>query len=1221
MPNTLLGPVTVQPATVRPGEPVLIQACDTNGKPYAENSGVTIAIQGVPAVSRYYQFSTAGTRKLTVRATKGSVDEISVVTVTVAGAPMLYRRSLNSPAQTAMPIIHASLKLGSPYTAHFTLDTPIGVRALLAKQNATPPPGGDATKPAQPAPNAPAEFTAFAKALEPVPVKSVAAAPLAALKLPAGVSVKTSAAIGSLAQNIIKALPTATSYKWDFGDGTTLTTQSPTATHDYFPAIQSQNVSQNFNVTCTVVHDNITVTRTLALVSAYGVSKKLGSIVPHYNGDDYAVFQHVGFSGSIVVHNIEPESITLNRMAIVPISDSPSVDPPAPQFVEMKTPVTIPANGSVGLGVYVTKDQLGKLGPNTSGFTVYYSGNTNSAITRFATVSAAEVLRPTATLIPAVTPPKPAATGLAPIAPKPATTSSTLSQATTSAIVSDIVKRPVGLPPADVRFSHTFRIRLTDSGRVASLPSLIFNHALALSAVSVIATDAKTGVSASGAQAIDTATNTVAIPLSAGKTGIAAQTQIRAAVQAGLGSLAAAAGAIPAATALVPLDRKLAGPPPANPVIAAGNVCDPDNISDADAASAKSKGLACQLTNQTEQVLMPSSFQNAQKGDVILSPGQDGADNMIGALLRSLNPPQYHSHSGLMTNNYFEITHCTASPDRMTASNNLTGIGGAGGVQPDVLEYAWPGSITQTIDAAVGGERWNDPADASGNTSYTISGFNPEPLGIENGNNDFILVYPMVVKPLPENETAVRPKLRQAADLARSKGAAVDANGNLIRKGGCYYCFYGYTKPEIAAGFTDPAPASAGWAAGLSPAVCSAFVWLSMKAAGIPLVGTLAMETAAELTASSVAAGAEVGATTLDGLFYYPQAERQAAAQVLDTIIYNEAEQHEGFAQYIPILGTTIATDIADQILNMFAYNDPNMYGDSKWKQSGDANAVSPDNIMWWNPPYFGYAEQLQYLEAHVEEYTVSTWQKVTVFGTVSGKVTRQDTGAVVSGVHVSLNDSLTATTDGSGKFSIPNVPAGSYNLKAWAVVTIGGSNIQIGNGDGGPSGQGQKITTTSNNPNLDVGVVLQTLPDAYRRLDLQFQWNSDHGDANPWHNSGVRYEGPNTASIPLGPGSDGFGNTGSYKYSYDYDGNGLFRCEYDWTASLLEDLSIQVTLTGKMIDDGSGDEETEYTINFNVPKDGQNAGWWIQMEHDGFSYHNGPAKITGTATNSHLTS
>ena len=1237
MANTLIGSIQVQPASVRPGQPVLVQVCDPAGKPYADNSDVSISIQGVQAASRYYQFSTPGTFQLTARAVKGSVDETSTATVQVSGAPLAYRRTLSAPFQMAMPIIQASLKLGNPYNAVFSLNTPTSVQPLLAQQNSQPPVAGTTAK-AAPAAAPPAEFAAFSKALANAPAETPAQPAPKSISL-AGKTLTASAAMGRLAAALIKTPPVATGYKWDFGDGATLVTESPTASHDYFPAIQAGKVAHSFNVTCTIVHDNITVMRTLVLVSAYGMSKQLGSIVPHFTGDDYAVFQQVGFSGSMIVHNIEAESITLNRMAVVPVSDDATIDPPAPQFVTMATPVTIPAHSAMGLGVYVTKAQLGTLGPKTSGFRVYYLGNTNSAFSRFNAANVArEAMKPAATVAraakpaapapPAPAPParpavRPVAAPRIPIVAEAAIAKPAVGASMSGAVLGGVVK-PAGPPAADVRFSHTFRIRLTDSGRVASLPSLGFDHAAILNAVSAIAAASKTGISQAGAQSIDIASNTVAIPLASGASTIGIQSQLRSSIQAGLSNAAISSGALTAkTTAPAPMlrTRSLHGPPPANPVIAAGNICDPDNISDADAQTAKNAGLACQLTDQTEQVLMPGQFQNAQKGDVILSPGEDGADNMIGALLRSLSPPQYHSHSGLMTKNYVEITHCTASPQRLTASENLTGLGGSGGVKPDILQYAWPGSITQTIDAAIKGERWNDPQDPSGNTFYTIAGFNPEPLGIENNNNDFTLVYPMVVKPLPENEATARPGLRHAADLARAKGATVDSNGNLTQKGGCYYCFYGYTKPEISAGFTDPAPASSGWASGLSPAVCSAFVWLSMKAAGINLVGPNAVETVAELTPASVALGAEVGATTLDGLFYYSQSERQTAAQVLNSIIYNEAVQHEGFAQYIPYLGSDIAENIADQILNMFAFNNPNMYGSSEWQNSGDANAVSPDNIPWWNPPFFGYMEHLQYLEPHVEQYTVSKWQTVTVYGTVSGTVTRQDTGAKVAGAHVSLNDSLTAITDGAGHFQISNVPAGSYSLKAWAVVTLGSAQVQIANGANGAAGQGQKITTTPGNPNLTVNVVLQGLPDNYRRLDLQFQWNSDHGDGNPWHNTGVRYEGPNTASIPLGPGSDGAGNTGTYSYTYDYDGQGLFRCEYDFTASLLEDLSIQVTLTGKMIDDGSGDEQTEYTINFNVPKDGQNSGWWISLEESGTGYHNGPAKITGTATNSQLTS
>jgi hypothetical protein len=38
----------------------------------------------------------------------------------------------------------------------------------------------------------------------------------------------------------------------------------------------------------------------------------------------------------------------------------------------------------------------------------------------------------------------------------------------------------------------------------------------------------------------------------------------------------------------------------------------------------------------------------------------------------------------------------------------------------------------------------------------------------------------------------------------------------------------------------------------------------------------------------------------------------------------------------------------------------------------GIGNAVSPDNIRTWSPPYYGYAEPPQFLPSHMEEYTIS---------------------------------------------------------------------------------------------------------------------------------------------------------------------------------------------------------------------------------------------------------
>ena len=102
MPNVvtatkLIGSVTVQPPTVKPGESVLIQVCDSNGRPYADNSGVTITINGVEATSRYYQFAAPGTINLTVRAVQGATSETSTATIQVTGEALSFRRTLSTP--------------------------------------------------------------------------------------------------------------------------------------------------------------------------------------------------------------------------------------------------------------------------------------------------------------------------------------------------------------------------------------------------------------------------------------------------------------------------------------------------------------------------------------------------------------------------------------------------------------------------------------------------------------------------------------------------------------------------------------------------------------------------------------------------------------------------------------------------------------------------------------------------------------------------------------------------------------------------------------------------------------------------------------------------------------------------------------------------------------------------------------------------------------------
>jgi hypothetical protein len=47
------------------------------------------------------------------------------------------------------------------------------------------------------------------------------------------------------------------------------------------------------------------------------------------------------------------------------------------------------------------------------------------------------------------------------------------------------------------------------------------------------------------------------------------------------------------------------------------------------------------------------------------------------------------------------------------------------------------------------------------------------------------IIPPLLVKPLAEHEAEVRPKLRQVAETARSKWAAYDQGGNMVKPGGC----------------------------------------------------------------------------------------------------------------------------------------------------------------------------------------------------------------------------------------------------------------------------------------------------------------------------------------------------------------------------------------------------------------------------------------------------
>jgi hypothetical protein len=485
---------------------------------------------------------------------------------------------------------------------------------------------------------------------------------------------------------------------------------------------------------------------------------------------------------------------------------------------------------------------------------------------------------------------------------------------------------------------------------------------------------------------------------------------------------------------------------PPDPPAKEGGICDRWNLPDV-----VPDGMFCMPTSEKQFVRMRPRFMNAMRGDIILSPGNG---SLISDVLANVDPPQAYSHSGIMTRNRDEITHSTGSVERLT--NSDSGFVGAGGFRPDILKYGWPGVITQTVEQAVDGEKMPDPETGK---PYTVAGFEtleaPQPWGKNK------IATAMVVKPDPLSETPeIRATLHSIADFAAQQ------------VGKSHYRFFCFTDPTI--GLTEKAPAEAKWAAGTFPSVCSSFIWMAIRKSLDIRQSKAKMEGALE--PEDIDAGAQIAADTPDGLYLYQADERLKSGLVLQADIYNLAAGAAGGLGFL----IDIQDDLANQLLNSFAndWSDTEATESDRWKLTSDANAVSPQNFMFYDAPLYGYSEPLIYRSERFEEITVYKWKVVRETGKISGTVKFQ--GEYVDGAAVQITASQATHTNGQGYYNLDNVPIGDVIVEAQKVID-------------GVLMAAQVPAAVASNQNTHVDIELQPPAHFFRRIIITGDQRTTH--------------------------------------------------------------------------------------------------------------------------------
>ena len=395
---------------------------------------------------------------------------------------------------------------------------------------------------------------------------------------------------------------------------------------------------------------------------------------------------------------------------------------------------------------------------------------------------------------------------------------------------------------------------------------------------------------------------------------------------------------------------------------------------------------------------------------------------MIANLLRSVDPAQTYSHSGIMVEDRHKIRHSTASVDWLL-TQKAGDPPGSEGLLEKALKRAWPGTITQWADEALEGAFLKDPS----NVYFELKPFNSEPVQC---GADGPLIPDTILKPPPlvdaDPISGARARLHAAADAA----VAIDG----------HYRFFGYSQPADVLYSAAVVPND--WADGTVGSVCSAFVWRSMQDAGITLEGNTVE------TQDVEERGAMVDAQTPDGLYVYTVAERAAAA----AFIYKRSgrwspRRSTGSRTSSRMSPTISATRWSTASASTGAArrsrrspsaagcdpNDERAQDSPCWLNEGPGigRAVSPDNMLNWdiapNGPY-GYREDLAF--AIGGYHRIFRWRAAEGTGTLQGvdhrrrRFRRRYAPVILDGFNIA------DFADAAGFYKMEGVPAGAATVR-----------------------------------------------------------------------------------------------------------------------------------------------------------------------------------------------